>query len=80
MRDFQVGEIVYAPYLPQRYGKIVDHELRGAQEHEYFLVRWKDGVEDWHWELHLKSLEQLVKDHRRKLATHERNVAKAQEL
>jgi hypothetical protein len=80
---FYVGEIVYEPYAPRKYGKIlqvgwsIDMRYSGRP---FYLVRWKDGREEWVWELHLNSLEVLVADHEKKINTHRKNIEKAKKL
>ena len=76
-----VGHIVYEPYMPQKYGKVIDVKLYVAGSNRPlpgYTVRWKDGTENVVMCYHLKSLEELIADHEKKLAGHKKRLAKAQ--
>jgi hypothetical protein len=80
---FSVDEIVYKPYTPRDYGRVLAigwSSERRFSGRPFYRVRWKDGRENWVWEVSLKSLEKLLADHERKLATHRKNIAKGKEL
>lgn len=76
------GHIVYEPYAPLNYGKIIGHEIARAGHNPHLMplytVRWKDGTTSKVWPFHLKSLEELIEDHEKKLAGHKARLAKAQ--
>lgn len=80
---YSLNEIVYEPYAPRTYGRVlaigwsVESRFSGRP---FYHVRWKDGREDWVWELHLNSLEKLVADHEKKINTHRANIQKAKQL
>lgn len=80
---FSQNEIVYEPYAPRKYGRVLfvgwspDPRFSGRP---FYFVRWKDGREEWQWELHLNSLEQLVADHEKKISTHRANIEKGRKL
>lgn len=80
---FSIDEIVYEPYAPRQYGRVLaigwspDPRYSGRP---FYRVRWKNGREGWTWELHLKSLEQLLADHEKKISTHRTNIAKGKKL
>lgn len=80
---YAVGEIIYEPRNPQRYGKVLSSfhaEEKRFSGRPFYTVRWKDGTEETRWELDLKSLEVLLADHERKCNTHRKNIEKAQKL
>lgn len=75
------GAIVYEPYAPAKYGKVLEVLVDPKNPHyPYYKVRWKDGREEIVWSLHINSLEQLVADHEKKLNTHRKNLVKARLL
>ena len=80
--DFKIGDLVYEPYKPMHYGKVIDTKVENKHgiNYDYCLVRWKDGTEDWNWNIHLNSLEHLVNSTRKKLGTHEENLEAAKKL
>ena len=76
--EFKADDIVYEPYKPRKYGKVLSVSHNGR--YQVCLVRWKDGSESEVGNLWLESLNELVKDHERKLATHVANLEKANKL
>jgi len=77
-----VGHIVYMPYAPLHYGKVIDVKLYVAGSNKPlpgYTIRWKDGTENVVMCFHLKSLEELIADHEKKLKGHKARLAKAQQ-
>jgi hypothetical protein len=81
---FAVDEIVYEPYNPTNYGKILDRQLRQSTAigpTEFYFVRWKDGgSEDWVWYHDMKSLEALTAKHEKTAANHRKRLEKGRAL
>lgn len=87
MQDLQPGAIVYEPRRPSLYGKVSERqEEREPWQSEdgppsvFYVVKWKDGRTTREWSLQINSLENLIADHEKKLATHRATMKKAMEL
>jgi hypothetical protein len=80
---YPTGHIVYEPYRPLFYGKVLrtrEAIISPTFTTVEYLIRWKDGTESWVRYYHLKSLEDLVADHAKKLKGHKKRLAEAKNL
>jgi hypothetical protein len=90
MYKFKVGEVVYEPYSPLKYGLVksirmsnqnpFNKALTGPRTYEYCTVTWKDGTTTEAWGLNLKSLDALLATTEKKANTHRGNIEKARKL
>lgn len=82
--NLEIGDAVYEPYNPQNYGKVIDKQTRRMndlmQNEPWYLIRWKNGSEEWRWSLDVKSLDALVAEHEKRAANHRKRMEKAKAL
>jgi len=79
---YQIGDIIYDAYRPQRPGKVIgyrDIEKYGGF-YSYAKIKWMDGTVDEHWDIHLNSLVKLIEDHERKLTNHKKRLKEAEKI
>lgn len=83
----EVGSYVYEPYRPQKIGKILElvqkEDLtlpQGKKKYGNIVkVQWITGEIEEINDMNLSNFETLISDHRKKLATHEKTLAKYKE-
>lgn len=74
------GDVVYKPYKPKFVGVVRDMWVElflGLTPRNWVVVDWEDGTTSADWEYSFKSLDELIEQHRKAIATHERSRARA---
>jgi hypothetical protein len=90
----KVGDIVYEPFNPMKYGKVINLTYNAAlaagsnnqlppNANPYATkaeIKWKDGTISSCLAAHVNNLQALIDDHKKKLQKHINSMAAAQSL
>jgi hypothetical protein len=63
---YPIGTIVYRPYTPQTLGKIIGYAGTARHTGVIYRIQWKNEVTN---EQGVKSLDNLIADHQKKIET-----------